>query len=176
LTSLLSRIPSHVLTAVEDGMKAGFTQFATASSKSGLEPVQAMWSEFEPLTKKRRFDLYCSMFGPQVESLGAPKASSTRANVVDAKTDDDVQRLVEAAHELLAQAERIQNERAGVVASAVVEQDDEVEPNNFTANVVKARKLPMTIGRTFTWKGKRGDSKWEVVEVWDDGSIDAVRL
>jgi hypothetical protein len=117
--SSITRTPSHVLTAVEDGMKAGFKQFASASAKSGLAPVQELWSEFEPLNSKSKFNLYCTMFGPAVEGLGAPKVSATRASTTVPRVDDDVQALLEQAKALTEQAAKLTEAKAAVKVADV---------------------------------------------------------
>jgi hypothetical protein len=69
--SSTTRTPKHVEVAAAEGMKAGFRQFSAAASKAGLGPVKALWSEFEALSAKPRFNLYCSMFGPSVDAITA---------------------------------------------------------------------------------------------------------
>lgn len=110
-------VPKHVQTAASEGMKAGFRQFEAASQKSGLQPVKALWSEFEALSAKPRFNLYCAMFGPTVDTIQKPSAvtkakrtftrSSGRVkNAVAAPIQEDntvsnVQRIAELEAEIM---------------------------------------------------------------------------
>ena len=183
----MTKIANHVLLAANEGMAAGFRQFASASQKSGLPAVQDAWEPFAPLNRKRRFDLYCELFGPQVESLGAPKASATRANVVESRTSDEVQRLIEAAQELMRQAEELRSESVVEPKAPVKRSTDRSKPKaskpakvvltetKFGAGAVKALGLPTKVGAKFTYKGKRSTSKWVVARKNRDGSILATR-
>ena len=183
----IATLPKHVQVAATEGMKAGYRQFSTVASKSGLPTVKRAWRPYKALNSKGRFNLYCSQFGPTVESLGVPTAGATRASVVDERTSPKIQALLELKAELLAEIDReiesLSNE--GVQAfedeakpaakrkprKATTSKDD---PSTFSAAVVARKGLPTKVGKTFTYQGKRGSSKWVVVGSTKAG-ITAVR-
>lgn len=158
--STITRIPSHVLTASSEGMKAGFRQFEAASSKSGLGPVKALWSEFEALTAKPRFNLYCSMFGPAVDELQSPVASVARShnrvsnrvkNASAAPVQEDrkmteIQKLVEAANALLAKAQELTD----------AETADEAPVKNERVITPADPKAPVTYKQAMTLRFRCG--------------------
>lgn len=187
VTQLLARaIPAHVLVAAEQGMKAGFRQFASASQKSGLPTVKKSWKDFAPLNQKGRFNLYCSTFGPIVESLGTPKAAASNASVVEDRTDAKLQELIEqaAALQLLIDAysapqsvkvaDKPKAKRTRSTPKAEVVESAGIE-RKFTAGAVEMFDIPTTKGATFEYEGKAGTFTWKVKSVKRDGSIIAVR-
>jgi hypothetical protein len=48
--------------------------------------------------------------------------------------------------------------------------------NSWSTQVVARLQLPREVGAEFTYKGKRGASRWTVVAANDDGSIIARKL
>jgi hypothetical protein len=158
--SSITRTPKHVLTAASEGMKAGYRQFEAASSKSGLEPVQALWDEFAGLTAKPRFNLYCSMFGPSVDAIQAskPVTSSTftrssgrvknasAAPIQEARKMTATQRIAELEAEIAA---------LKTPAKAVVESEI----------VVKDPEAPVTYPQAMTLRFRMGLSKAKVAKL-----------
>lgn len=185
MTTLLTRtIPAHVLVAANEGMKAGFRQFASASQKSGLPTVKSAWKAYKPLNAKSRFNLYCETFGPVVESLGVPKAAASNAPIVEERTDDALQLLIEQAAQLQAQiaelqAKPVKAERKRTTRSSRSTPKAEVKSagieRKFTAGAVEMFGLPTTKGASFTYEGKAGEFTWKVKAVKRDGSIIATR-
>ena len=182
----MSSIAKHVKIASLNGMKAGFKVFAANASKSGLPQVADLWSEFEPLNAKGRFDLYCATYGDLVASLGEPVA--TQAATVEDRKVDEIQRLIEQANELLSKAEELRSAKATVVKTAKPKgytrstpkaQPKAAQPKltktTFGAKVVALLGLPTKVGKAFTYKGKHGSSKWVVTAKLANGGIAATR-
>lgn len=165
----------------------------------GLLPVAPMFeATFSEVAKRDRLKQFCVTFAPQVEAAkaahtGTPaqtpttrKPKATRQSEKEVSMTRSMEQRLEALENLLTALVGEQEPKAAAPkattrkpaarkAAPKVEAKSSDKANVFTAKVVQSFGLPTTKGAKFTWKGKKGTTKWIVAAAKRDGSIAAVR-
>lgn len=192
-------LPESVVNVIEQtgSPAAGLRKYTQIR---GLLPVAPVFeATFGGVAKKERLKQFCVTFAPQIEAAkqqhtGTPaQTPTTRKPKATRQSEKEVvmtrsmeQRLEALENAILALAEQRTEEpkaaapKASKPAARKPKAAPKVAPvseksNVFTAKVVEAFELPTTKGGKFTWKGKKGTTKWIVVAAKRDGSIAAVR-
>ena len=167
---------AHLLVAAESGMKAGFRQFAAQSSKSGLEPVQQLWSRFESRNAKGKFDLYCAIYGPLVADLGGntpkAKAATVNAPISEGGNMDAIQAIAERLAAIEAKLDgntdttpEPKAPRSTKKATPKAKKSVAKGDSTFSTKVCSAMGIPTVVGDEFTYYSKRGtETNWVVTK------------
>jgi hypothetical protein len=160
---------THIQVAASKGMKAGYNARKQVLARSGLSTAQAALAE--------SFGDYCAKFGPDVTAAQAsmrnePRKSNLVSRLVGVNPfasnplEDEIEQARQRLAELEAQATKpAPKPKAKARAS---------KPKTATENLwrewaVRKHGIPTTVGTTFTYKGKRRTSTFQVTRVTSEG-------
>jgi cell division septation protein DedD len=155
---------NHILTAASKGMKAGYNQRKRTIQRGGLNVAVGSFSD------------YCAKFGPDVTAAQStmrnrPRhAAPTLENSLEREIEAARTRLAELEAKAAAEAEKPKRERKPKAEKS------EVKVNTWHPWAVRKHEIPTTVGATFTYKGKRRTSTFQVTKVTRDGSVESIRV
>ena len=163
---------SHLEVAAKSGMKAGFKAYMTTLKRSRLPEVRATLDTLNAMSSRQAFAFYCAKHGPDVTAIvDAIVEQPTRKRTTRQAEPEAPAGL--AAEIAEARARLAELEKQAKAESAPKRKRTsakaEVKENLWREWAVRKNNIPTKVGATFTYKGKRRTTTFQVTRVTSEG-------